>query len=127
MHERKRLLFEKTGAEIKTAVEARISQISSRLERRNKALDEFMEDRSLVRSYLVRSSRGFGSHGQETLWSGGDISGEQLVEIRQLCNRIYVLEDQLRTLQRIVKHIDTQKVFELNEQDMEKFGFDELD
>ena len=50
------IVFEKTGREIKTAIQNRRQQLEQRLAARNAALDEFMQNSQKVRSYLIRHS-----------------------------------------------------------------------
>lgn len=51
------LRFKKTGREVKAAVGKRIEQLQQRLAQRDRALGEFLNDRGMVRSLLIRSSR----------------------------------------------------------------------
>lgn len=107
------LVFRKTGREIKAAAAIRLEQVTQRLERRNQALQEFMCDAERVRSYLVRSSRQTWVHGGPSLYSEGDISSEQMDEIRQLCERIFGLEVEEKRLRLTIAHLDDNQVFEL--------------
>jgi hypothetical protein len=118
------LIFRKTGAEVKAAAGKRLEEVKQRLERRNQALNEFMKDGQLVRSYLVRSSKPQYGHGLARLWSEQDISSEHLEEIRQLCERIYDLEQEAKRLQMIVVHLDDEPVFEIGYDDLASYGFD---
>lgn len=49
------LTFPKSGAEIKEAIGRRLEQLQARLTRRSRQLDELMDDRQRLRSYLIRS------------------------------------------------------------------------
>jgi hypothetical protein len=119
------LVFIKTGAEIKAAATAKMAQIQSRLKRRHEALDEFLRDKDLVRSYLVRSSKsGYGMHGSRSLWSETDISSERMEEIRQLCERIYDLESELHRLRLVVTHLADEQSFEIDYDDLAGYGFE---
>ena len=116
--------FRKTGAEIKAAALGKIKQIESRLTRRHQALDEFLQDPDLVRSYLVRSSKSWGMHGGRSLWSESDISSERMEEIRQLCERIYDLESELHRLKIVTQHLTDDDVFEIEYEELAGYGFD---
>jgi hypothetical protein len=118
------LTFHKTGREIKSAAAKRLEQIRQRLERRNQALDEFMRDPERVRSYLVRSSRQVWSHGGPTLYSQGDVSSEQMEEIRQLCERIFALETEEKRLRLMIAHLDDAQTFPLTYEQLATYGFD---
>ena len=54
----KGIRFKKTGTDIKAAAKKRLDQLQERLIRRDASLDEFLKDRSLVCSYLVRAIGG---------------------------------------------------------------------
>jgi hypothetical protein len=121
------IVFQKTGAEIKAAVEKRREQVQQRLDRRNAALDHFMEDPRRVRSYLIRSARPpQWSHGERgyVLVSADDISSEEREEIDQLCQCIYEMEQELRRLALITAHLKDDQVFELTFNDLVGYGFD---
>ena len=49
--------FKKTGLEIKEAIEIRCAELSARLEKRNEALEKILDDRSKVRSYMLRQGQ----------------------------------------------------------------------
>lgn len=114
--------FFKTGAQIKLAAAKYVEQLQERLERRNRALEEFLDDRQMVRSFLVRSSKGSWGHGGFT-WPKDAIASEQLEETRQLCERIYDLEQQIYQLQLVIAHLDDQRQFELTLDEMMSYGF----
>lgn len=119
------LRFRKTGAEIKAAASAKMAQIQSRLERRHETLDEFLRDPTLVRSYLIRSSKSpSGMHRGRSLWSETDISSERMEEIRQLCERIYDLELELHRLKLVVAHLADDQSFDLTYEDLAGYGFE---
>lgn len=46
--------FEKTGAEVKSAIASRLADLSERLRRRDGELEEVMSNSDRLRSYLVR-------------------------------------------------------------------------
>ena len=117
--------FTKTGGEIKAAAETRCEQIQQRLDLRLAALDEFMADSKMVRSYLIRTaagSRHMGGRDPE-LWTKDDVSSEQLEEVRKTCERVYALQQELRQLQLLTKHIANDKTFELTINDLIQYGF----
>jgi hypothetical protein len=118
------LVFRKTGREIKAAAATRLEQVTQRLERRNQALQEFMCDAERVRSYLVRSSRQIWGHGGPSLYSEGDISSEQMEEIRQLCERIFTLEAEEKRLRLTIAHLDDNQAFELTYDQLASYGFE---
>jgi hypothetical protein len=114
------LVFKKTGAQIKDAARRRIADLEQRLAKRNGQLDSFMEDRQLLRSYLVREPDNDWPHGgqrrQET-------PSEEHQEITELCRRICTIEKDLVQLRMVVTHMDDEKEFDLAFDDMVKYGF----
>lgn len=119
------ITFRKTGREIKAAVQIRREQLQQRLDHRNRALDEFMQDPRKVRSYMVRSSRAVYAHGHSgyVLFSADDISSEEQQEIAQLCQRVFEIEQELHRLALLIAHMDDKQVFELELNDLIGYGF----
>ena len=119
------LMFRKTGLEIKEAVRNRAAQLQQRLDRRNRALDQFMRDASKLRSYLVRSAQQPYSHGTKgNLLSGkDDISSEEKEEISRLCLRIFEIEQELHRLSLVVTHLDDNQVCDLDFNQLVAYGF----
>jgi CII-binding regulator of phage lambda lysogenization HflD len=89
--------FRKNGREIREAVAKRIDQLKSRLEHRNAELEKLMADKDKLRSYLIRSTQHEFSHGRapSQLYSKNDISSEEKEEMRQMCRRIFEIEQEI--------------------------------
>lgn len=122
-----KIIFRKTGKQIKSAVQNRCTQLEQRLERRNQALESLLQDTRKVRSYLLRSTQvnwghGSGQRGYE-LYGKDDISSEEQEEIAQLCRRIFEIEQELRRLALIARHLDDDQVFELSFEELVGYGF----
>ena len=122
------LRFSKTGREIKAAVTRRIGQLQQRLTPRNSALEVFLNDRSLVRSYLVRivgDRTGMYSHTLSSpLHPESDIASEQIEEIRKVCERIYELEQEMGRLRLVISHLSDEESFDLGYDDLVAYGFE---
>src|SRR5262245_49954855 len=122
------LRFKKTGREIKAAVSKRIEQLQQRLDRRGRALDDFLADRALVRSYLVRAIGGRVRYRNPEeaapLYPESDISSEQMEEVRKVCERIFELEHELRRLRLVIAHLADDEVFELGFAQLAAYGFE---
>ena len=122
------LRFAKLGRDIKAAVARRIQQLQQRLDRRNEALGEFMADRALVRSYLVRvAGDRMSLHGYNKpspLHSEAEIASEQIEEIRKVCERIYELEQEIHRLRLVIAHLADDATFELGYDDLAGYGFE---
>jgi len=122
------IIFRKTGKEIKAAVQKRRTQLEQRLEHRNQALENLLQDTRKVRSYLLRGTQvnwghGSGQRGYE-LYGKDDISSEEQEEITQLCRRTFEIEQELRRLALITRHLDDEQIFDLSYQDLVSYGFD---
>jgi DNA repair exonuclease SbcCD ATPase subunit len=122
MRDEMSLRFRKSGREIKAAASRLLQELRSRLERRNTALDEFLNDRNLVRSYLIRVSKAGYSHGG-VVWPGDVISSERMEEIRQLSERIYEIEADVKRLELVVQHLADDQTFDLSYSELVSFGF----
>lgn len=124
----KGLRFKKTGREIKAAVGQRVEQLQQRLTRRDHALEEFLKDPGMVRSLLVRALGGRARYRNPAdaapLHAESDISGEQMEEVRKVCERIFELEAELRRLRLLVAHLADDEVFELNFAQLSAYGFE---
>jgi hypothetical protein len=124
----KGLRFKKTGHEIKAAVGKRIEQLQDRLARRDSALDQFVSDRVLVRSYLVRAIGGRvrlrNPEDASPLHGESEVSSERMDEIRKMCERIFELEHELRRLRLVVRHLADDEVFELEFAQLSAYGFE---
>ena len=123
----KGLRFKKTGREIKATVGKRIEQLQQRLARRDRALDDFLNDRGMVRSLLVRALGGrvrYRNPSDAPLHAESDISGEQMEEVRKVCERIFELEEELRRLRLLVAHLADDEVFELSFAQLATYGFE---
>jgi len=121
------LRFRKTGKEIKTALRNRVAQLEQRLVKRNASLDDFLQDKKKVRSYLIRSSQQtWMGHrqGEKALFSHEDISSEEKEEIAQLCRRVYEIEQELHRLNLIAAHLQDEQIFELPFDDLVGYGFE---
>lgn len=119
--------FRKTGKDIKAALRNRLSQLEQRLIKRNATLDEFLQDKKRVRSYLIRSTQQtWMGHrqGEKALFSQEDISSEEKEEIAQLCRRIYEIEQEIHRLNLIAAHLQDEQVFELPFDDLVAYGFE---
>ena len=105
--------FRKTGKEIRESVAKRIEQLKSRLEHRNAELEKLMGNKAKLRSYLIRSTQAeFYGHGRapSQLYSKDDISSEEKEETRQMCKRIFEIEQEIETRFKI--DLDPDKVEE---------------
>ena len=124
------IVFKKTGKEIKSAISNRRTQLESRLNSRNKALNEFIQNPGKVRSYLTRNTKpDYSHHGRMgyVLYGKDDISSEERQEIDQLCQRIFEIEQELHRLSFVVTHLDDDTIFDLSFEELLGYGFEAAD
>jgi hypothetical protein len=113
--------FVKTGAEIKRAIQRRITDLENRLGKRNVALDAVLADKARVRDYLVRQPNLVHPGGQAIL----DVPTEDHQEIMELCRRISVIEGELARLRVVLAHLKDDQEFQLNLDQLVSYGFNE--
>jgi hypothetical protein len=113
--------FKKTGAEIKAAVQTRIRDLEQRLKNRNAVLEELLNDKKRLRSYLVRDpDNPWPRVGVQFQY---DIPSEDHQEITELCRRVFVLEKELSNLRMILGHLRDDQEFDLTFEQMMTYGF----
>ena len=122
------LNIKKYGKEIKEAIAKRVTHLDSRLKKRGTVLDNFMKDKTKLRSYLVRNSEAiWGGHGQNNpvpLFRKDENSSEEMEEIRQLCRRIFEIEQELKRLYLVKEHLKDDQEFQLPYHDLVAYGFE---
>ncbi len=113
--------FEKTGAEVKTAIESRLADLASRLRKRDAELNEVMADSARLRSYLVRD------RDNDNYYRGsqfkGEIPSEDHQRITELCTRICLIEKDLSRLSVIRDNTKDDQVFKLSYEELVDLGF----
>ena len=81
-----------------------------------------------VRSPLVRALGARVRHRNPadaaSLHAETDISGEQMAQIRKVCERIFELEEELRRLRLLVAHLADSEEFELSFAQLAAYGFE---
>jgi hypothetical protein len=121
------LPFFKSGKEIKAAIVKRVSILETRLKTQDTELDSFMHASKKLRSYLIHSANPSFAAPQRlaTIHEGDEITHEEKEHIDHLCRLIYDLEQEIRRLKLVSRHIDDEREFELNINDLVMYGFDE--
>jgi hypothetical protein len=114
------ITFRKTGAEIKSAVRTRLLDLEARLQKRNAALEAFLQDKKRLRLYLVRDFRPWALNFSQ---AQVDIPSEENQEVAELCRRVFVLEQEVANLQMILTHLRDDQEFELTFEQMISYGF----
>ena len=123
------LPFYKTGIEIKAAIKTRIAQLENRLKSQDSELDVFMHDRKKLRSYLIHSANPSFAAPQRlaTIHEAEEVTNEEKEHVDNLCRRIQDLEQEIRRLKLITRHLDDEREYELNYNDLVLYGFDDID
>src|SRR4051794_4263605 len=87
--------FRKTGSEIKAAIETRLAELSRRLEKRDRELDQILNNRELMRSYLIREPINDYPHPGQMR---AEMPTEDHQRITELCRRIMAIEKEVAEL-----------------------------
>lgn len=121
--------FEKSGKEFKQVLEIKISELKSRLSRRNIILDELLNDKKRLRSYLLRSGAdlnegNYHRGGFPTSYSRNHIGIEEVEEIKQLCNRIFQIENEIKTYTTIRNNLQDEDAVRLTLEELMQYGFE---
>lgn len=121
-------IFRKKGSEIKSAVAGQIKMVEVSLAERNAHLEHFIDDRKLIRSYMIRSCASVFRRRADSTLNARDpdlpvIRGEVMADIRRTCERIAELEEERRTLKLVIDHLDDDQVFKLDSIEMDRYGF----
>ena len=122
-----KIQFNKTGKEIKLAINKRREYLQQNLDRYNAVFNEFMRDARKVRSYLIRSSHFYAQSDHkegDTLYNKTEMSSDERQYIDQLCLRIFQSEQELQKLVLMVIHLEDTRVFELTFAELIEFGFE---
>ena len=112
--------FTKTGSEVKSAIDTRMTELNRRLETRDADLNAVMDDKLLLRSYLVRESQNDYPHSAQMK---SDMPSEDHQRITELCRRIKVIEAELRELLVVRDNLSDDQELELSFEDLTKLGF----
>lgn len=121
------LRFRKSGKEIKEAIKHRNVQLTGRLLARNNILDQLLENKTKIRSYMLRNTENNRYHGHAAgpvLFSKDDISSEEKDEIQQLCRRIFEIEQEIHRLALVSTHLIDDQQFDLEFDELVSYGFE---
>lgn len=121
----KNISFKKSGKEIKTSIDTRCEELEERLSKRNIGLEEILNDRAKVRSYMLRQGLSQRRYEYENppIVTKNDISSEEIEEISQMCRRISEIEQEINKLRLIQAHLSDKEIFEIELKDLIRYGF----
>lgn len=112
--------FKKTGLEVKTAITTRLAELRRRLENRDREPDEVMQDKKLLRSYLVRERKNDFPHNAQFKQ---EMPSEEHQRITELCRRIQIIEEEISHLSVVHDNLKDDQELELSFEDITKLGF----
>lgn len=112
--------FKKTGRETKDAIGRRITELNLRLSKRNKELDAVMNDKVLLRSFLVREPRNDYPHPGQMK---AEMPSEEHQRITELCRRIQSIEQEIAELSVVRDNLNDEQELELSFEDVTRLGF----
>jgi hypothetical protein len=112
--------FKKTGTEVKAAIEQRIADLRQRLSKRDRELDGVMNDKALLRPYLVREARNDYPHSAQLK---AEMPTEDHQRITELCRRIHVIEQEIAELSVVRDNLKDDQELELSFEDVTRLGF----
>ena len=118
------ITIKKTGQTIRIACERRQKLLSQRLQACSSLLDSFISDQQKLKAYLIRSVVEQLEHHPMHFKTTGQITSEEFVEVRELCEEIRALETEIRKLDMLEHHLDDADVYELNIDELIRYGFD---
>ena len=121
----KNIKFKKTGKEIKTSIMVRCTELSDRLKKRDEVLEEILNDRKKLRSYMLRQAAGRSAYeyNDPPIPNKNDIPSEEIEEIHQLCKRMNEIEQELNKLKLVQTHLIDEDIFELTLPELIRYGF----
>lgn len=123
--------FIKSGVEFKKVLSKKIEELKMRLNKRNIVLEELLNDKKRLRSYLLRSAKpsnqgGHRGHitGHFNSYSQEHIGIEEVEEIKHLCSRIFQIEQEVKTYEIIKNNLEDEDNVELTIQELMQYGFE---
>ena len=112
--------FRKTGHKVKAAISARIVELHKRLEKRDTELAGVMNNKTLLRSYLVRVKQNDYPHSSQLR---AEMPTEEHQRITELCRRIQLIEGEISHLSVVRDNLTDDQELELSFDDLTKVGF----
>ena len=112
--------FKKTGREVKAAIKQRIAELRKRLSKRDRELSAVMNDKALMRSFLVREAHNDYPHSSQMK---AEMPTEEHQRITELCRRIQVIEREIAELSVVHDNLKDDQELELSFEDVTRLGF----
>ena len=112
--------FFKSGREVKVAITSRLTDLESRLARRNKELELLMADKARLRSFLVRDAHNDYPHRSQM---ATELPSEDHQRILELCTRINRIEKEITKLATIRDNLKDDQEMTLDFDELMSVGF----
>ena len=112
--------FSKTGCEAKAAIAARLTDLGNRLALRNSDLESLMNDKTRLRSFLVRGTTNDDPHNLQAVQES---PSEDHQQINELCKRINRIEKEMAKLSTIRNNLKDDQQLELDYDELLELGF----
>ena len=112
--------FTKTGRQAKAAIASRLEDLENRRARRNADLEALMEDKTRLRSFLVRDTTNDYPH---NLQMAQEMPSEDHQQIMELCKRINRIEKEMRKLGTIRDNLQDDQQLVLDYDELLELGF----
>ena len=128
--------FRKKGKEFKVVLNKKIAELEARLIKRNAILEDLLNDKKRLRSYLLRSgdtqTAGQSNYrGRANAWMNNVISYdkehigiEEVEEIKHLCGRIFQIEIEKKAYEILRNNLGDEDTVELTLQELLQYGFE---
>jgi hypothetical protein len=112
--------FLKSGREVKVAIASRLTDLESRLARRNAELETLMADKARLRSFLVRDANNDYPRGSQM---ATELPSEDHQRILELCTRINRIEKEITKLATIRDNLKDEQEMTLDFDELMSVGF----
>ena len=112
--------FKKTGRQVKAAIKQRVTELRKRLIKRDRELAAVMNDKRLLRSFLVREANNDYPHSSQMK---AEMPTEEHQRITELCRRIQVIEREIAELSVVHDNLNDDQELELSFGDVTRLGF----
>jgi hypothetical protein len=113
--------FFKSGREVKVAIASRLTDLESRLARRNTELETLMADKARLRSFLVRDANNDYPHHSQM--ATAELPTEDHQRILELCTRINRIEKEITKLATIRDNLKDEQDLTLDFDELMSVGF----
>lgn len=113
--------FDKSGVEVKAAIQNRLQDLQDRLVKRDLELEQVMSDKQRLRSYLLRDQDK--DRYYQSAQVRVEIPSEDHQRINELCTRMSLIEREIAKLSLIADSTKDDQTFTLSYDELVTLGF----